>query len=129
MTPDPRPLGRIRDGELLARLHRRRGTCALCPKRWESLHHISKHPRDDVEANLVMLCGHGTAGCHGLVEAHDAATMKLLSAHIRRKRPDFVRYLTNRFKGERRMTEREAFAAALAWVDALAESKLGRGAA
>jgi hypothetical protein len=31
---------------------------------------------DDIDANIVPLCGHGTAGCHGQVEAYqgDART-------------------------------------------------------
>ena len=58
-----------------------------------SLHHILKHPRDDVRGNLVMLCGHGTAGCHGLIEAHDARTLSLLGRHVISKRDDVIAHL------------------------------------
>jgi hypothetical protein len=61
----------VRDPVLLSILHRDWRECALCGQHRGrlSLHHISKHPRDDVEANLVMLCGSGTTGCHGEIEA------------------------------------------------------------
>jgi hypothetical protein len=58
-----------------------------------SLHHVSKHSRDDVEANLVMLCGSGTTGCHGRVELRDPETLLELTRYIRRRRPDIVKYL------------------------------------
>jgi hypothetical protein len=42
-----------------------------------SLHHLV--PRslggDDLADNLVPLCGDGTRGCHGLVEARDFETL------------------------------------------------------
>lgn len=64
------------------------------------MHHVSKHPRDDLRANLVMLCGHGTAGCHGGVEAHDELVSIALSLHIRTFRPDTLAYLDERFPQE-----------------------------
>lgn len=98
-TPDPKPPARIRDPLLLRRLHLRWRRCALAdgncvPGR--SLHHVSKHPRDDVEGNLVMLCGDGTRGHHGKVEAWDEPTRAALGAALR-KRQDVRQYLEGRY--------------------------------
>lgn len=60
-----------------------------------SLHHIHKHPRNDVRANLVMLCGDGTTGCHGLIEAHDIVTCALLGIYLQNERPDSIAYLVD----------------------------------
>lgn len=49
--------------------------CALCGRRATNWHHLSKHPRDDVPANLLALCGSGTTGCHGRVEARDPVAL------------------------------------------------------
>ena len=100
-SSDDRPEARRRDPILLANLHLRWQECALADsyvhvRAWEydlSLHHVSRHPRDDVEANLVMLCGSGTTGCHGRVEARDPETLLELVRYIRRHRPDIVKYL------------------------------------
>lgn len=55
---------------------RKIGPCRVCGKTKRkikiTLHHLV--PRslggDDFEDNLVPLCGDGTTGCHGLIEAH-----------------------------------------------------------
>lgn len=87
----------VRDSVLLRQLHREWKECALCLETFRlSLHHIHKHPRDDVRGNLVMLCGDGVQGCHGRVEAHDPVTMRLLGEHIADHRPDVVEYLTDK---------------------------------
>lgn len=104
MGPDPRPPKRIEAPGLLRRLHLRWHECVLCGKergRFRlSLHHIHKHPRDDVEANLVMLCGDGTTGCHGLIEAGHEATRKLLGRYIARRRIDTLQYLAEKLGDE-----------------------------
>jgi hypothetical protein len=106
---DPKPESRIRDPLLLRDLHYEWKECALCLTTSErlSLHHICKHPRDDVRGNLVMLCGSGTTGCHGLVEDRDKATCALLGAHVRKERPDVLEHLRWRFGQE----------AAVEWLD------------
>jgi hypothetical protein len=38
---------------------------------------------DDVAANLVALCGSGTTGCHGLVEARDVLALAMLASRLR----------------------------------------------
>ena len=58
-----------------------------------SLHHIHAHPRDDVEANLIMLCGSGTTGHHGAVQHREKWARDALRAILRASRPDFARYL------------------------------------
>lgn len=91
---DPRPQGRIRNPELLAELHLRWKECALCRATWPlSLHHIVKHPRNDVEGNLVMLCGDGVQGCHGMIEAGDQNTLYALGRHIHDERYDSIVYI------------------------------------
>ena len=82
----------------MAQLHREWRECALCgtTRGRLSLHHVSKHPRSDVRANCVMLCGDGVQGEHGLVEAHDEATLRLLGEHIRVYRPDTIDYLVDK---------------------------------
>lgn len=103
--PDPRPAGRIRDPDLLAVLHREWEECALCYETAYSfgrlsLHHIHKHPRNDVRANLVMLCGDGVRGCHGRIEAHDPETRAALCVYILAERPDTILYLNDLLGGE-----------------------------
>ena len=104
MPADPKPPRRIDDPDTLARLHRRWNECVLCGKaRGQgrlSLHHIHKHPRDDVVANLVMLCGNGTTGCHGWIEAGHEATRKLLGRYIARRRLDTLDYLSAKLGDE-----------------------------
>lgn len=96
--PDFKDAPTVRDGNLLNRLHRRWKSCALCGATWPTtLHHISNKPRDDLEANLVMLCGSGTTGCHGKITANDATKKWELATHIHSKRPDTIAYLNWRF--------------------------------
>jgi hypothetical protein len=94
MAEYPRPPKRVRDPWLLRRLHHEWKECALCGATGPqlSLHHLRKHPRDDTEENLVMLCGSGTTGCHGLIEANDAETHATLEAYLGRERPEALVY-------------------------------------
>lgn len=94
---DPKPEGRARDKELLALLHLEWRECALCGANDQlSLHHINKHPRDDIRGNLVMVCGSGTTGCHGLIEARDSEKLAELGAYILKARGDTIQYLYDR---------------------------------
>jgi hypothetical protein len=103
--PDPRPPRRVRDPELLRQLHILwRGECVLadggeCFEERYSLHHVHRHPRDDVEANLVMLCGDGTRGHHGRIEAHDRAVSVQLYVYLVRERLDTMAYLGEKLGG------------------------------
>lgn len=98
---------RVRDPELLKALHREWKECALCGsigydnRIWIglSLHHINKHPRDDVRGNLVMLCGHGTIGCHAFVESSSSEHLGMLGLYVVQHRPDVIEYLDWRMGG------------------------------
>jgi hypothetical protein len=65
-----------------AKLDRR--ACRTCGAQARSLHHIvSKSLRgDDVENNLVGLCGTGTTGCHGLIESREPWARSLLGQRL-----------------------------------------------
>lgn len=97
MTPDPRPPPRVRDPHLLKRLHWGwRGECAIADTRcveWFSLHHIHRHPRDDVQPNLAMLCGDGVAGHHGAIEAHHLQACRDFARYLLTERLDTIEYL------------------------------------
>jgi len=105
VTPDPKQGPRIRDLELLTRLHTAwRGECVLadmgdCFAMRYSLHHVLNKPRDDVEANLVMTCGDGVAGHHGLLTAEDEDARRALGAYLTAHRPDTMAHLALRLGG------------------------------
>lgn len=107
-APDPKPAPVVRDAALLTALHARGGICALADATCErvvSLHHVSKHPRDDVRENLVWLCGSGTTGHHGLIEAWDAEARAALGAFLRTHRSDTTGYLADRLGGAERAAD------------------------
>lgn len=83
-------------------MHLGHHSCALCgtTRGRFSLHHIHRHPRDDVRANLVMLCGDGTTGCHGGVEARDPDAMRDLYTYLLAEREDFFRYLVEKLRAQ-----------------------------
>jgi hypothetical protein len=102
--PDPKRGPRIKDPDLLARLHLEwANDCALghlgtCVSLF-SLHHIHSKPRDDVRANLAMLCGDGVAGHHGAITAHDRTASVEFAAYLIRHRPDTMTYLGQKLGG------------------------------
>lgn len=63
-----------------------------------SVHHV--YPRsqggDDVEANFVMGCGDGVAGCHGKMHAKDPEALNCLYDYIMRWRADTLAYLVQK---------------------------------
>lgn len=67
LPADPKPAKRIKDPDALRVARLSGDECAACGVRAESVHHvIPKGERgDDVPGNLLLLCGHGTAKCHG----------------------------------------------------------------
>jgi 5-methylcytosine-specific restriction endonuclease McrA len=81
-APDPRPAKRIVDTSVKKALSA--WCCRLCGDPNTTAHHLV--PRslggDDVVSNLVLLCGSGTTGCHGLVEAHDPQALAQLRARL-----------------------------------------------
>jgi hypothetical protein len=106
----------VRDPALLRSLHKRWRECAMAHLNEEgercepilSLHHIHNHPRDDVEANLIMLCGSGTTGHHGAVQHREKWAREALRALLRRSRPDFARYLAEKLGSPEKAAE---------WID------------
>lgn len=99
--PDPRPRARIKDSALMSGLHRRGVRCVLCGNRG-SLHHVLPRSArgDDLYENLVGLCGDGTTGEHGLVEAGDPVTCEKLGAYLEAERPDTIFYILDRLGEE-----------------------------
>jgi hypothetical protein len=93
---------RVKDPELLKRLHLVWDECVIADgtcKPSLSLHHIHKHPRDDLEENLAMLCGDGVTGHHGLIESHDRQACAELAAYLIRNRLDTMEYLGRKLGG------------------------------
>lgn len=65
-------------------------------------HLIPRGHGDDIDANIIPLCGSGTSGCHGLVEAHDPATCRLVRQRLQ---PDELAYCV-RMVGQDRFDRR-----------------------
>lgn len=117
MTADPKPLARVKDTDAVRRARLRWDACAACGGDAGSAHHVvPKGERgDDVEANLLMLCGHGTAGCHGaehgnpyvkvigiFQERRDAAWVhRRIGLTILHDRPDTIAYVLSKMGSER----------------------------
>ena len=116
VAPDWKDPPRVKDPELLRSLHKRWRECAMAMTNEEgercepilSLHHIHPHPRDDVEANLIMLCGSGTTGHHGAVQHRERWARDALRAILRASRPDFARYLGVKLRSPEKASE---------WID------------
>lgn len=101
--PDWKPPKRIRDASLMRRIHLRGGViCVLCGNRG-TLHHV--YPRgqggDDVERNLIGLCGDGVTGHHGLIEDGDVAARIELGDYILGERRDIIGYMQDKLGSER----------------------------
>lgn len=67
MPADPKPAARIVDPAAVARARLSGDECVACGRPPGSVHHVIPRGEggDDVAANLVLLCGTGTTGCHG----------------------------------------------------------------
>jgi len=98
LPPNPKIRGRLRDPQLLRALHTEWVECSICGVAGVrlSLHHVLKNPRQDLREGLVMLCGDGVQGCHGLIEANDVEARRALAQHIADHRPDVVEHLIER---------------------------------
>jgi hypothetical protein len=92
---------RQKNPKVMKKLHSRGVTCVLC-RDPGSLHHV--YPRgqggDDVEENIVGLCGSGSSGHHGLIEDGDVAARHELGAYIMAERPDIVFYMQGKLGEE-----------------------------
>src|SRR3990167_9314692 len=58
--------------------------CAICGGRSESTHHIYKRGQGggDLLVNLAPVCGSGTTGCHGKLEARDPEALATLGRWV-----------------------------------------------
>lgn len=71
--------------------------CACCGEPAATAHHV--YPRgqggDDVSANLIAVCGDGTTGCHGDLEAMRDHARRRARKHLD-ARADTLAYLQGR---------------------------------
>ena len=84
---DPKPPARIRAtaDEWVKLRTEKLGPCRVCQTPFKpTLHHLLARSLggDDVADNLVPLCGSGTTGCHGLVEAREPWACSLLGQRL-----------------------------------------------
>jgi len=101
--PDAKPAKRVKNPKAMSDAHKRGGVCALnCNTTPVSLHHVLPRSQggDDVAANMLFLCGSGTTGHHGLVEANDTPTLVLLGEHLLLERPDTISYIKGKLGEE-----------------------------
>lgn len=74
--------------------------CLLCGAPDVTRHHVLSRSLggDDAAENVILLCGSGTTGCHGLVEAHDPEVCEMVydvlpaavRAHVEAARPGYL---------------------------------------
>lgn len=113
VTPQPKAPPRVIDPDAGRAKLRAEGRCRLCSRPGHTVQ-LSRHhliPRGqlggDVDANLVPLCGHGSAGCHGDVEQYRNQARAKLRARLTE---DEIRYVYRRMAQLGRNGE--------AWLDA-----------
>jgi 5-methylcytosine-specific restriction endonuclease McrA len=98
VRPDWKPRARLRlsPGKYRALVRDRleaEPLCRVCGvRRADGCHHLvpKDYGGDDVAANLVPLCGSGTTGCHGRVEARHRRTRSELRAALRLEELTYV---------------------------------------
>jgi len=77
------PVSRVPDQVRALVVDRDRGRCLRCGGPGGNVHHRTARgmgggsDRAHSPANLIVLCGSGTTGCHGWVEAHPRAAIIL----------------------------------------------------
>lgn len=106
--PDPKPRARTVDPHASAVARLAEDECAACGRPPANAHHVLPKDKggDDVPANLVMICGTGTTGCHGAVHGspYTHAGKRWVAAEVNaaigrtllRRRPDTVEYVLTR---------------------------------
>lgn len=105
VEPDPKPPRRIKDPQAGAEKTRREARCRICgapgvyytdanPHGMTKLtrHHLVPRSQrgDDVDDNLVPLCGDGTTGCHSDIEEYRYGARVALRAHLFAPEVDYV---------------------------------------
>ena len=93
---------RIVDPDLMRQAHWAFDECIICGGIDITIHHILPRSQlgDDVWENLVPLCGSGTHGCHGAVEAGLDSACRALGLYVMRERPDTLAYLERKLGSE-----------------------------
>jgi hypothetical protein len=93
--PDLKPAKRVKNPKAMKQVHEQGCWCVLNCGEKGSVHHVLARSQggDDVSANMVCLCGSGTTGHHGKVEANDTPTLVLLGEHLLLERPDTISYI------------------------------------
>jgi len=104
-TPDPKPAKRIKDPRAVHDVVVKYARCQLCGRRGSvyrigskvyvmhvSGHHLVKKSQrgDDVPENILVVCGHGTDGCHGALERNDLHTQMLARAAMTEAQEEYV---------------------------------------
>lgn len=117
VKPDPKPQrrkrrrSRIVDPTASKRILLARPRCAACGARATNCHHVLGRPQggDDVDVNLVPLCGSGSQGCHGALhgnpyvaegERWDAARVTSRIGVWIARHPETVAYVLERLGDE-----------------------------
>jgi hypothetical protein len=74
--------------------------CVICGAIDISIHHILSRSLggDDVWENLAPLCGSGTHGCHGGVEAGLDSVCRAFGKYVMQERPDTLLYLIQKLR-------------------------------
>jgi hypothetical protein len=97
---DPKPARRIRDPFAGRDKLLREARCRSCGRPSYGQHGLTRHHLvgrgvggDDVEENLVPLCGDGTLGCHGALTDHRRGWREVarrLRANLRDEEIDYI---------------------------------------
>jgi 5-methylcytosine-specific restriction endonuclease McrA len=105
VDPIPRPSRRVRDSQAGFQKVAYEGKCRICRKpavhgmpgvegSWWGLtrHHLVPRSQggDDIDDNLVPLCGDGVSGCHGDVEAYRPGARHSLRIALTRQEVEYV---------------------------------------
>lgn len=102
---DPKPERRIRDPHAGISKATREGRCRACGRRprghgLDSLnraHLVPKGQRgDDVDENIVPLCGSGTSGCHGALTSHPAGWQRVAARLRANLRDEEIAYIVTK---------------------------------
>lgn len=106
VAPDPKPARRIRataeDWQALRAAKLIGKPCRVCERQAESLHHLLPRSQggDDVAVNLIPLCGSGTTGCHGAIEAAEWLPRSVLGSRLSPEEVEYVRRKLGREAGD-----------------------------
>lgn len=108
VVPDPKAAPRIVDPDALAVARASGEPCASCGRRPSNAHHVVQKSApwfgDDVAGNLLLLCGSGTARCHGAFHGNpyvddagrrweQAAVASAIGCYVCKDRPDVLVYV------------------------------------